>query len=117
MAYDPGPSMNMRQLRSVRYSVAEYHAVEMLYHQTVCLGIDGYDDHVAHNNWCHRPALEALMQVLEKLLIHDDERITVGRIIWPMLVAAETTQNAQRKQWIQDGLVKACYLNGLHTRL
>ncbi|RAO68529.1 uncharacterized protein BHQ10_004541 [Talaromyces amestolkiae] len=82
-----------RELQTIYYVVAEFHAIELMLHQTIC---------TAKNESCHRRSLDAFMRILKKISADDDSKL--GRVFWAMIVTAESISDEDHRQWIQDAL-------------
>jgi hypothetical protein len=84
-----------RQLQTIYFAVAEYHAAELLFYQTFCATSDTSS---------HQRSLDAAMKVFKRISIDDDSKL--GRVVWPMVMAGEATFDKGPRQWIQDALLR-----------
>lgn len=90
------PTARPRELQTIYYSVAEYHALQVVSHQR-----DGNEaDEVAAK----------LLSVLKKASAIDPRPL--ARVQWPLAVAAGAVKNAKDKIWIQETIDKTRLIIG-----
>ncbi|KAL6228607.1 hypothetical protein BDW75DRAFT_246556 [Aspergillus navahoensis] len=87
--------LRKRELQTIHFSVAEYHATNLLLHQRSC---------VAEGLECHRKSLDAALEILRKISRDDDSRL--GRVLWVMAVVANVASEADHRRWIQEALTR-----------
>ncbi|KAL6228667.1 major facilitator superfamily domain-containing protein [Aspergillus navahoensis] len=87
--------LRKRELQTIYFSVADYHATNLLLHQRSC---------VAEDLECHRKSLEAALEILRKISRDDDSKL--GRLLWVMAVVADVASEADHRHWIQEALTR-----------
>jgi hypothetical protein len=87
--------LRKRVLQTIYFSVAEYHATELLLHQRSC---------PRGELFCHRKSLHAAMDILRKISRDDDSKL--GRAVWVMAVVGELVSEADHRRWIQEATIR-----------
>jgi len=89
------PPIRLRELQTIYSVVGEYHALEIVCHRAICIPQAG-----GRRPACHRDALANVLGVCRKMMKRNP-RVMV-RLIWPLVVAAESVDDADDKRWIQE---------------
>ena len=97
LAQRDNPPIRLRELMTIYFTVAEYHALELLCHRFICL-----PEAAGKSGSCHQDALAHVLGILRKLYKQDPRSLV--RVCWPLIVAADSTENTEDKRWIQQAV-------------
>ena len=90
------PTVRPRELQTIYYSVAEYHALQVVSHQRDGNGVD--------------EVASKLLSVLKKASAIDPRPL--ARVRWPLAVAAGAVKDAGEKMWIHETTDKTRVITG-----
>lgn len=86
-----------RELHTIYFAVAEYHALEITCHRNLCL-----DFKKGRASTRHQDAISNLMETIRKLMAMDHR--PMARVSWPLAVAMEAANKPEDKGWIRESV-------------